>query len=84
MSWQRRVGVLAAMIALGLGISWLGAAESPKDRDASMKLMADGNFKDAYDGLRKLARDQGMKSMFEDGLEKAARGNKVGTSLTNI
>lgn len=27
------------------------------------------------DQLRKLARSEGMKSMFEDGLEKSARGN---------
>src|SRR5262249_28082112 len=58
MSWQRRVGVLTAlMLALGLGLSWLGAAETPKDREAAMNLFRDGNFKDAYEGLRKLALD---------------------------
>lgn len=57
MSLQRRVALLAALIAMGLGLSWLGAAEKTQDRDALMKLHRDGNFKDAYEGLRKLALD---------------------------
>jgi uncharacterized protein YfaS (alpha-2-macroglobulin family) len=55
-----RAGVLGALVALA-AVWWLVAADSPqvpKDlRDTSMKAFKDGNWKDSYEGLRKLALD---------------------------
>jgi uncharacterized protein YfaS (alpha-2-macroglobulin family) len=58
MSSKRRVGLLSLFLAVGLLASWLGAAEKPAaSRESLMKAHANGNFKDAYEGLRKLALD---------------------------
>src|SRR5258707_674686 len=55
--WQASlVGVVAAMTA---GVYWLVAADTPQPgaREALMKSFNAGNYKDAYEGLRKLALD---------------------------
>jgi uncharacterized protein YfaS (alpha-2-macroglobulin family) len=49
------VGALVAFVSAGV---WLTAADGPApSRDNLMKAFRAGNFKDAYDGLRKLALD---------------------------
>src|SRR5262249_53450806 len=55
-----RAGVLGVVVALAT-VWWLVAADAPKApkdlRDSSMKAFKDGNWKDSYEGLRKLALD---------------------------
>ena len=51
-----RVGALAvAILSLGVGIA--GRASQPSERERFDKLFADGNFKDALEGYRRLALD---------------------------
>jgi uncharacterized protein YfaS (alpha-2-macroglobulin family) len=54
-----RVGLLALVSVLAVGAVWLLAADAPQQqrRDGLMKAFQAGNYKDAYDGLRKLALD---------------------------
>jgi uncharacterized protein YfaS (alpha-2-macroglobulin family) len=55
------VRVLAAAVVLGLAAFWLVAADQAQGqkqrREALLKAQQNGNYKDAYDGLRKLALD---------------------------
>src|SRR5947209_12039081 len=56
--WRLRSVVGAA--AVGLIMAWrlaAGGANSDAQRETLNKAVANGNFKDAYDGLRKLALD---------------------------
>src|SRR5262249_41067271 len=55
--WQ--AGLLAAAVVMSAGAYWLTApnASQPAQRAALMKAVSAGNYKDAYDGLRKLALD---------------------------
>ncbi len=48
------VGVILCTI-LALGIAMAMRPSQPLDRERFDKLLADGNFKDAYDGYRRLA-----------------------------
>ena len=50
------LGVLACTIMV-LGVAMAKRPEQPSDRERFDKLFADGNFKDAYDGYRRLALD---------------------------
>jgi len=56
-----RVRVLPAALVLGVTALWLLAADKPANqserRAALLKAEQNGNWKDAYDGLRKLALD---------------------------
>src|SRR3712207_1040733 len=55
-----RARVLAAVAAVGLMGVWLVAEEPAtpaQRREAAVKAFHAGNFKEAYDGLRKLALD---------------------------
>ncbi len=50
------IGVsICAVLALGVAVA--GRAQQPSGRERFDKLFADGNFKDAYDGYRRLALD---------------------------
>lgn len=53
--WQALLAAVA--VALSVGVYWLAAADTPAQRDALMKTFQAGNYKDAYEGLRKLALD---------------------------
>jgi uncharacterized protein YfaS (alpha-2-macroglobulin family) len=58
MSW--RAGVLSVAVASTIAVVWLVAADEPNRqarRDSLMKTFQAGNWKDAYEGLRKLALD---------------------------
>jgi uncharacterized protein YfaS (alpha-2-macroglobulin family) len=72
---NRRLRVLAAVVVLGLVTIGLIAAEQVQDqkarRESLQKAMAAGNFRDAYDGFRKLA------------LDPADDSRTVGNDLTN-
>jgi len=63
MSRNRKFALLGvALVLLAGGAVWIVAANNaaalPQDQRAKlMKTFQDGNFKDAYDGLRKLALD---------------------------
>jgi uncharacterized protein YfaS (alpha-2-macroglobulin family) len=59
MKAQWRIRALAAALLLGITTLWLLAADTAEQdrRAALLKMQNDGNFKDAYDGLRKLALD---------------------------
>ena len=58
MSGKWRGSLLGTLLSFGLIAVWLFAAENPQARrDALMKTYQAGNWKDAYDGLRKLALD---------------------------
>ena len=50
------LGVIACTI-MALGVAMASAPEQPSDRERFDKLFADGNFKDAYEGYRRLALD---------------------------
>ncbi|MCS7047476.1 MAG: hypothetical protein NZO58_14050, partial [Gemmataceae bacterium] len=55
-----RLQIGLAVAALALGVVWLNAGGNPdnqKQRDFLIKTFQAGNFKDAYDGLRKLCLD---------------------------
>jgi uncharacterized protein YfaS (alpha-2-macroglobulin family) len=57
---KRKVQAFGALAALAVAGVWLVAANTPSqpERRAQLtKLFNDGNFKDAYDGIRKLALD---------------------------
>jgi uncharacterized protein YfaS (alpha-2-macroglobulin family) len=59
---KSRAGVVMGTLALAVAAAWLLAAAPPSQqerRDGLMKAYQAGNFKDAYDGLRKLALDPG-------------------------
>jgi uncharacterized protein YfaS (alpha-2-macroglobulin family) len=56
---KSRLAAVGAALAAGF-VCWLAAAEAPpfaQRQAALMKTLQQGNFKDAYDGLRKLALD---------------------------
>jgi uncharacterized protein YfaS (alpha-2-macroglobulin family) len=55
----KRAAMVGAFLSLFMAAFWLIAADSPKagQREKHMKAYQAGNFKDAYDGLRKLALD---------------------------
>ena len=53
---KRRLTLLSGLLLVGVAVSCLIAAEPP-GRDSLMKQFQAGNFKDAYEGLRKLALD---------------------------
>jgi uncharacterized protein YfaS (alpha-2-macroglobulin family) len=59
MHGKRIARLSGAILALAGAAVWLSAADrpAPPQRDALMKAFHDGNFKDAYEGLRKLALD---------------------------
>src|SRR5262245_16985224 len=75
MSGPRRIVVLGVALTLVVAVGWRLAAEAqpPQDRRAALtKTMKAGNFKDAYDGLRKLALDpQNDKAQVGSDLELA-------------
>ena len=50
------VGVLACA-AIGVGVNLAARATQPSERNRFDKLFADGNFKDAFEGYRRLALD---------------------------
>src|SRR5437588_1975390 len=57
-----RASVLGTAVALGVAAAWLFAADRPslqERRDALTKTAQAGNYRDAYEGLRKLALDPG-------------------------
>ncbi len=62
------LGVIVCTI-MALGVAMGKRPEQPSDRERFDKLFADGNFKDAYDGYRRLA------------LEPKTEPNRVGTDL---
>lgn len=49
--------VVGAILGLSAGVYCLSAADAPPEREALMKKFKEGNYKDAYEGLRKLALD---------------------------
>src|SRR5437763_325627 len=53
---KRRLTMLGGVLLLGVAVSCLIAAE-PESRDSLMKQFQAGNYKVAYEGLRKLALD---------------------------
>src|SRR5262245_21292541 len=58
---KHRTGALGVALAGLVVVSWLvGAADKPepKSRDELLKTYKDGNYRDAYDGLRKLVLDR--------------------------
>jgi alpha-2-macroglobulin len=56
--WRKGVlGISLLALAVFLGLLALGTFEQDKTRRALMKAHENGNYKDAYDGLRKLALD---------------------------
>src|SRR5215472_7544222 len=59
MHGQRAAIVLGVTLVFALATVWLMAANraAPAQRDNLMKTFRDGNFRDAYEGLRKLALD---------------------------
>src|SRR5262249_6134289 len=55
-----RISALGVLLASSAVVLWLTAAEAPShqaQRDSLLKQLKDGNFKDAYQGFRKLALD---------------------------
>ena len=60
MTGKWKVGVLCLTLALSAAAAWKLTAGDPsfeKQRETLTKNHKDGNFKDAYEGLRKLALD---------------------------
>ena len=60
MTSKKTAGVLGAALALTIVVVWNLTAETPsqqQQRESMTKLFQAGNFKDAYEGLRKLALD---------------------------
>src|SRR5215831_6417981 len=61
MARSRQVLVLGVLLAVGANVVWLsgsGMSAPPQEqREKLGKSFKDGNYKDAYDGLRKLALD---------------------------
>ncbi len=60
MRGKRKVGSLAVALTCLVGVAWLWAADRPTlqpQRDNLTKAYHAGNYKDAYEGLRKLALD---------------------------
>src|SRR5262249_47079522 len=53
---KRRLTMLSGVLLLGVAVSCLLAGEPPT-RDSLMKQFQAGNYKDAYEGLRKVALD---------------------------
>jgi uncharacterized protein YfaS (alpha-2-macroglobulin family) len=82
-----RFGALGVFAVLALGVVWLAAADksSSQSRESLMKTFQAGNYKDAYDGLRKLAldaNDDRLKvsndlSMGVDCLQRLARVEEI-------
>src|SRR5437667_154723 len=74
---KRRAGVLGVLLGFVVAGAWLGAAAPPSNqeqRDALMKTYQAGNWKDAYDGVRKLALDPND--------DKTKVGDDLTTALT--
>ncbi len=60
MQRTKRVGVVGVGLLVAAAVGWLVAADVPNPqarREALMKAYQAGNYKDAYEGLRKLALD---------------------------
>src|SRR5229473_3000149 len=59
MRGKRRLGALGLALACFAAVSWFATASQPPrpDRDSLLKTYKAGNFKDAYEGLRKLTLD---------------------------